>query len=116
MQVVSATVGLPVRDLSRSVDWYRQVLELSEPNLEPAEGVVEFHVGPVWLQLGEDGTARSGAEAVLRFGVPDARSQHTRLEAMGVAVGPLKHVPGAVDYFDFADPDGNALSIYTELE
>jgi hypothetical protein len=34
MEVVSATVGLPVRDLSISVDWYRQVLELPEPDLE----------------------------------------------------------------------------------
>lgn len=34
---------------------------------------------------------------------------------MGVAVGPLKHVPGAVDYFDFADLDGSRLSMYTEL-
>jgi predicted enzyme related to lactoylglutathione lyase len=116
MEVVSATVGLPVRDLSISVDWYRHVLELSEPDLEPAEGVVEFQVGPIWLQLSEDGTTRSGSAAVLRFGVADAWAQRRRLEAIGVAVGPLKHVPGAVDYFDFTDPDGNALSMYTELE
>jgi lactoylglutathione lyase len=35
---------------------------------------------------------------------------------MGVAVGPLEHVPGAVDYFDFSDPDDNMLSMYAEVE
>jgi hypothetical protein len=29
--------------------------------------------------------------------------------------GPLEHVPGAVDYFDFADLDGNQLSVYSLL-
>jgi hypothetical protein len=31
-------------------------------------------------------------------------------------VGPLEHVPGAVDYFDFRDPDGNIFSVYSEME
>jgi hypothetical protein len=26
-----------------------------------------------------------------------------------------RHVPDAVDYFDFLDPDGNKLSFYTEV-
>lgn len=66
--------------------------------------------------MSEAGATRPGAVAVLQFGVSDARAQRRRLEAMGVAVGPLKHVPGAVDYFDFTDSDGSALSMYSELE
>ena len=116
MDVSSATVGLPVSELSRSVEWYQRVLELSEPDLEPVDGVVEFRVGPIWLQLGEETTIRSGAEVVTRFGVADASRERERLEAVGVAVGPLEHVPGAVDYFDFSDPDGNVLSLYSEVE
>jgi predicted enzyme related to lactoylglutathione lyase len=116
MDVSGVAVGLPVSDLSRSVEWYQRVLELSEPDLEPVEDVVEFRVGPIWLQLGKDATVRSGAEVVTRFGVADASRERERLEAMGVAVGPLEHVPGAVDYFDFSDPDGNALSMYSEVE
>ena len=115
MDVLSATVGLPVSDLSRAVEWYRRVLELGEPDLEPVEGVVEFLVGPIWLQLGTDPTARSGAEVVTRFGVADAGRERQRLEGLGVVVGPLEHVPGAVDYFDFADADGNVLSMYSEV-
>jgi len=72
MDVSSAAVGLPVSDLAAAVKWYRQVLELAEPDLQPADGVVEFKVGSLWLQLGEEPTARSGAQVVIRFGVDDA--------------------------------------------
>src|SRR3954447_21937699 len=116
MEVVSVTVGLPVRDLEAAAEWYRRVLELPRPELAPSEGVVEFAVGFVWLQLFQGETTRTGAQPVTRFGVHDARRHRDRLQALGVAVGPLRHVPGAVDYFDFADPDGNALSLCAELD
>jgi predicted enzyme related to lactoylglutathione lyase len=114
MEVSSVTAGLPVSDLGRALRWYQHVLGLAEPDLTPAAGVVEFRVGPVWLQLGEEEPrAPSPAGCVLRFGVADAGAERGRLAAMGVAVGPLEHVPGAVDYFDFTDPDGNRLSLYS---
>jgi predicted enzyme related to lactoylglutathione lyase len=60
------------------------------------------------------GAARASATgAVTRFGVADAGAERTRLARLGVTVGPLEQVPGAVDYFDFTDPDGNRLSLYS---
>lgn len=115
MDVMNVTVGLPVSDLARSVEWYRQILQLPDPDLEPAEGVVEFKVGPIWLQLGEGSTTRSDAEVVLRLDVDDAIEQRGRLEAAELTVGKLERVPGVVEYFDFPDPDGNVLSLYSEL-
>ncbi|MDA3644601.1 VOC family protein [Saccharopolyspora indica] len=115
MDLRSATVGMPVSDLRRAVEWYQRVFALAGPDLEPADGVVEFQLGPIWLQLGEEPTARSGAEVVTRFDVADVAAERDRLVGLGVEVGPLEHVPGAVDYFDFADPDGNRLSLYTLL-
>jgi predicted enzyme related to lactoylglutathione lyase len=115
MDVSSAAVGLPVSDLAAAMKWYRQVLELAEPDLQPADGVVEFKIGSLWLQLGEEPTARSGAQVVVRFGVDDAERERQRLEQLGVSVGPLEHVPEAVNYFDFHDPDGNVLSFYSEI-
>ncbi len=115
MDVASVTVGLPVSDLDGAVTWYRQVLELQEPDLQPADGVVEFKVGAVWLQLGEEPTERSGAQVVTRFGVDDAERERQRLERLGIPVGPLESVPDVVEYFDFEDPDGNVLSMYSEL-
>lgn len=83
------------------------------PDLEPVDDVVEFQLGPLWLQLGQEATARSGAEVVVRLGVPDATSEHERLVGLGIAPGPLEHVEGVLDYFNFSDPDGNRLSMYS---
>lgn len=47
------------------------------------------------------------------FGVEDAAAEHSRLSTLGVEVGELIHVPGVVDVLDFADPDGNVLSVYS---
>ena len=70
-------------------------------------------MGPVWLQLSATSVAPAAAGPVTRFGVANAGAERTRLARLGVAVGPLEHVPGAVDYFDFTDPDGNRLSLYS---
>jgi hypothetical protein len=51
VDVSSVTVGLPVSDLSRAVQWYQHVFGLGDPDLQPAASVLEFRVGPVWLQL-----------------------------------------------------------------
>jgi predicted enzyme related to lactoylglutathione lyase len=107
------TVGLPVGDLGRAVRWYQEVFRLGEPDLAPADGVLEFQVGPVWLQLSATPVAPSAAGTVTRFGVADAGAERSRLARLGVAVGPLEHVEGAVDYFDFTDPGGNRLSLYS---
>lgn len=113
MDVRSVTIGLPVRDLEAAVAWYRTMLELGDP-MTPAEGVAEFEISGVWLQVGVDATERTGAHVVPRFGVPDAADQHRRLSGLGVDVGPLERVEGVLDYFELTDPDGNVLSIYTE--
>ncbi len=49
-----------------------------------------------------------------RFGVADAGAERARLARLGVAVGPLEHVAGAVDYFGCTDPDGKRLSLYSD--
>ena len=97
--MTTGTVGLPVSDLGRTVEWYRRAFELPAAELEPAYGIVEFRPGPVWLQLG----------------VADVAAEREHLLSLGVDVGELDHVEGMVDYVDFADPDGNALRLYTEL-
>ena len=113
MEIFSATVGLPVSVLSGAVQWYRQVFELPAPDLQAADGVVEFRVGPVWRQLGEETTTRSGAEVVTRVGVDCAGREHHRLASSGVDVGALEHVGGLLEYFDFVDPDGNVPNFYS---
>lgn len=114
--VQSVTVGLPVTDLERSVEWYRRAFQLDDPDLEPAEGIVEFRVGGIWLQLGQAASGPAGTAAIVRFGVQDIAVERVRLASLGVAVGGLDRVDGILEYFDFSDPDGNRLSLYEELE
>ncbi|GAA1492893.1 VOC family protein [Curtobacterium herbarum] len=112
MDITSVTVGLPVTDLEASCLWYGAVFERVEPDLEPTEGVAEYEVGGIWIQLVEDPDADDNPVAV-RFGVDDVAAQHARIAALGIDVGPIECVDGAVDWFDARDPDGNVLSLYS---
>ncbi|MGC3993382.1 MAG: VOC family protein [Propionicimonas sp.] len=116
MRIQSVTVGLPCTDLTRSVEWYRCAFELDTPDLEPSDGVVEFKLGPVWVQLAESSDGAPSALATLRIEVPDVASERSRLVALGVTVGPLAQVDNVGEYVDFADPDGNRLALFTEVE
>lgn len=110
------TVGIPAADLRRAVDWYRATFELDAPDLEPSGGIVEFKLGQVWVQLTEAAGGRHDGSVVLRLGVHDPSAERDRLEALGVAVGDLENLDDVVEYFDFADPDGNRLGLYAEVE
>lgn len=112
VRATSVTVGLPVRSLQDAQAWYERALQLDPPELEPTEGVVEYDLGGVWLQLGEEDGGQG--MAALRIGVPDVRAERERLIGLGVEVEELVQVPDAVEFFDFAGPDGNQLSFYTE--
>lgn len=46
----SITIGLPVSDLEKSASWYEKLL-MSDEKLVPVEGVIEYQIGSVWIQL-----------------------------------------------------------------
>jgi catechol 2,3-dioxygenase-like lactoylglutathione lyase family enzyme len=111
----AVTVGIPVRDLERATAWYRAALVLGEPDLVPAEGLVEFDLGSFWLQLSL-APERAGARGVsVNVSVEDASDERLRLAENGVSVSELQHIEGVVDYFELEDPDGNVLGFVTEL-
>lgn len=117
MQITSVTVGLPVRDLDAARKWYQRLLQLGPPELSPVDGVVEYELGPVWLQLFEAETelvdaAAAADAAVLRIGVPDVYAEHERLAALGLQVDPVIRVERVIDFLDLRDPDGHPLSFY----
>jgi predicted enzyme related to lactoylglutathione lyase len=115
MDITSVTVGLPVTDIEAACLWYGAVFEREGPDLEPAQGVAEYEIGGIWIQLVEDAHADEN-EVAVRFGVDDVAAQHARIAALGIDVGPVERVPGAVDWFDFHDPDGNLLSLYSLID
>ena len=115
MDITSVTVGLPVTDIEASCLWYGAVFERLDPDLEPAAGIAEYEIGGIWIQLVEDPDAEENP-AVVRFGVDDVVAQRTRIAALGIDVGPVERVDGAVDWFDVHDPDGNVLSLYSLVD
>lgn len=115
MDITSVTVGLPVSDIEASCLWYGAVFERTEPDLEPEDGVAEYEVGGIWIQLYVDEQAEENPVSV-RFGVDDVAAQHARIGALGIDIGPVECVDGAVDWFDVRDPDGNVLSLFSLVD
>ncbi|WP_395818441.1 VOC family protein [Curtobacterium flaccumfaciens] len=115
MDITSVTVGLPVSDVEASCLWYGAVFERTEPDLEPEDGVAEYEVGGIWIQLYVDEQAEENPVSV-RFGVDDVAAQHARIGALGIDIGPVECVDGAVDWFDVRDPDGNVLSLFSLVD
>jgi len=116
MNLRAVTVGIPVRDLVAATQWYRSALSLGEPDLEPMEGLVEFDLGPFWLQLalapelaGHDGIS-------VNISVDSASTERDRLAALGLDVTDVQRVEGVVEFFELTDLDGNKIGFVTELD
>jgi predicted enzyme related to lactoylglutathione lyase len=113
-RISSFTVGLPVTDLNKAVEWYRRLLgEVEEIN--PAPGVWEFQItSSGWLQLFESEPNGSNS-AVVRFESDDIEASRMLAVSLGTDVAEIQTVPEAVRYFEFRDPFGNQLSFYELL-
>ena len=113
-KIKSFTVGLPVTELKRAVEWYRQLLgEVEEVN--PAPGVWEFQIVPSgWLQLFES-EINEPNQSVMRFESHDIEVSRMLASSLSTNVDQIETVPEAVRYFEFGDPFGNRLSFYELL-
>jgi predicted enzyme related to lactoylglutathione lyase len=113
-KIKSFTVGLPVTELKRAVEWYRQLLgEVEEVN--PAPGVWEFQIVPSgWLQLFES-EINEPNQSVMRFESHDIEASRMLASSLSINVDQIETVPEAVRYFEFRDPFGNRLSFYELL-
>lgn len=110
LNVKSITVGLPVSNLEKSASWYEKIL-MSDEKISPVEGIIEYQIGSIWIQLFEEKINVS--ENGLRLEVEDLDKEFERLKTLGVIVDEVMgDVPGIIRYFDFSDPDGNKLSFY----
>jgi predicted enzyme related to lactoylglutathione lyase len=115
MKAKAVTVGIPVRDLESAVAWYREAFDLGEPDLVPMEGLVEFDLGPFWLQLAL-APQLAGQEGIsVSISVEAASTEQAKLVERGLVVTEVQRFEGVVEFFELTDPDGNKIGFVTEL-
>jgi catechol 2,3-dioxygenase-like lactoylglutathione lyase family enzyme len=113
-----ATVGVPVTDQDRALQFYTGTL-----GLEKQLDVPLPQFGGRWITVAPPGSATTialvpahegvsaGVETGIRLASPDAAAAHQRLRDGGVDVGELLHWEGVPPMFGFHDPDGNGLEV-----
>jgi lactoylglutathione lyase len=113
-----ATIGIPVTDQDRALEFYSETL-----GLEKQLDVPLPQLGGRWITVAPPGSATTialvrahdgvpaGVETGVRLTSPDAAAAHQRLRECGVDVGELLRWEGVPPMFAFHDPDGNRLEI-----
>lgn len=116
------TVGVPVTDQARALDFYLDKLGFEKRLDIPLE---EF--GGRWIEVAPNGAAitialvptrdgvPTGIQTGIRLTTPDASVLHMELQAKGVNVSELLHWPGVPPMFAFRDQDGTGLEITEQI-
>jgi methylmalonyl-CoA/ethylmalonyl-CoA epimerase len=112
-------VALTVRDVERSVAFYRD--ELGLPFLfAPAPTLAFFMIGNVRLMLSApEGEFTPGGSTVLYLRVADIEAEHAALTARGVPFIDAPHLIARMPDHElwmcfFRDPDGHTLALMSE--
>ncbi|MCW3013383.1 MAG: glyoxalase [Solirubrobacterales bacterium] len=112
------TVGVPVTDQDRAVEFYVEKLGFEKRLDTPVE-----QFGGRWIEVAPPGAAitialvptregvPTGVETGVRFTTEDAAAVRTDLQTRGVDVGELLRWPGVPPMFAVHDQDGNGLEI-----
>jgi catechol 2,3-dioxygenase-like lactoylglutathione lyase family enzyme len=111
------TVGIPVRDQDRALEFYTGILGLAK-TLD-----VDLGSGSRWIELTPAGggttialvSAKADAPAEVETGIrlstADADAVHAHLLEHGVSADEVLRWPGVPPMFAFRDQDGNGLEI-----
>jgi len=112
------TVGVPVADQDRALEFYVETL-----GLEKRRDVAAPQMGGRWIEVAPASAAvtialeparegrEAGGETGIRLTTADAVAIHERLRADGVEVGEILRWPGVPPMFALRDPDGNGLEV-----
>jgi predicted enzyme related to lactoylglutathione lyase len=114
------TVGVPVSDQERALDFYGRVLGFETRVDAPFGEGRWIEVAPsgavttVALMPAQPGTP-TGVDTGVRFTTGDAEADHATLIAAGVDVDDVLRFPGVPPMFSFRDPEGNTLYLVERL-
>ena len=112
------TVGVPVSDQDRALEFYLDKLDFEKRLDAPVP-----QLGGRWIEVAPRAAAitialvptregvPAGVETGIRFTTPDASAVHADLQQRGVDVGELLRWPGVPAMFKVRDQDGNGLEI-----
>ncbi|MET7329269.1 VOC family protein [Nonomuraea sp. NPDC005650] len=112
------TVGVPVADQDRAIEFYVGTLGLEKRLDAPVE-----QLGGRWIEVAPSGATTTialipaapgtaaGVETGIRLGTADAAALHKELVARGADVDELLQWEGVPPMFALRDPDGNGLEI-----
>jgi catechol 2,3-dioxygenase-like lactoylglutathione lyase family enzyme len=112
------TVGIPVTDQDRALEFYVETLGLEKRLDVPME-----QFGGRWIEVAplsapitialvpEREGVPSGVETGIRLITPDADRVHANLERRGVEVGEMLRWPQTPAMFEVRDQDGNRFEI-----
>ena len=112
-------VALTVRDVQRSVAFYREELGLRFL-FAPAPTLAFFMIGNVRLMLSApEGEFTPGGSTVLYLRVADIEAEHAALVAHGVSFIDAPHLIARMPDHElwmcfFRDPDGHTLALMSE--
>jgi lactoylglutathione lyase len=111
------TVGVPVTDQARALDFYTGTLGLeTRLNVPAGEGRRWIEVGPAGATttialVAASANQPTGHDTGIRLATADADAEHADLLARGVDADEVLRWPGVPPMFAFRDPDGNTLEI-----
>jgi predicted enzyme related to lactoylglutathione lyase len=108
-----AFVAYSVKDVPRSVAFYRDVIGLKPADSAFGDQWVEFDVGPTTFGVGngESIGIAPGSQFSAAFEVDDVNTMHKRLLEQGVTVSDIMTSPVCQSCF-VTDPDGNRFALH----
>jgi lactoylglutathione lyase len=117
-----STVGIPLADQERALDFYVGVLGFEKRVDAP------FGPGLRWIEVAPAGAAttvalcpapegtKTGVDTGIRLRTADAAADHAALLSQGVDVDDLMLWPGVPPMFTLRDPEGNTLYLVESMD
>lgn len=112
-------IAVPVRDIDRAVQFYRDVLGMRFLFQAPP-GLGFFDLNGVRLMLDGPAKAQAGNSSVIYYQVPDLEAAFTTLSSRGIQFEAKPHMIAKMPDHElwmafFRDPDENLIALMSEV-